>query len=75
MSAQTIFSSADLAAISARMARCSASPASTNSAYTPTSPIVARLMREKGVSREKMNEAYRIAQIPARSGKQDMRSD
>jgi hypothetical protein len=69
MSAKTIFSSADLAAISARLARYSASSASTNSAYLPRSPIVARLMREKGVSREKMNEAYRIAQMTVRSGK------
>ena len=69
MSEKNFFSSADLAAISARMARYSASPASTNSSYTPTSPIVAKLMREKGVSREKMNEAYRIAQMTVRSGK------
>lgn len=69
MSPKTIFSSADLAAISARMARYSASPASTNSAYIPRSPIVAMLMREKGVSRDKMNEAYRIAQMSVRSGK------
>lgn len=69
MSAKNFFSSADLAAISARMARYSTSPASTNSTYTPDSPIVAKLMREKGVSREKMNEAYRIAQMTVRSGK------
>ena len=69
MSAKDFSFSVDLAAISARMARHSASPDSTKTSYTPTSPIVAKLMREKGVSREKMNEAYRIAQMTVRSGK------
>jgi hypothetical protein len=62
MSAKPTFSRADVAAINARIARYSTSPvASADLARAPMSPIAAKVMREIGVSREKLNEAFRIA--------------
>jgi hypothetical protein len=62
MSVKPGSSGADVAAINARIARYSASPlASANLARAPTSPIAAKVMRDIGVSREKLNEAFRIA--------------
>jgi hypothetical protein len=57
------FSPADLAAISARIAN---SPVDAHGvsilAYGPTSPIGAKIIRQAGgFSRERINEAFRIA--------------
>jgi len=62
MSAKPIFSRADMAAINARIARYSTSPlALADLARAPVSPIAAKVLREIGISREKLNEAFRIA--------------
>lgn len=62
MSVKPTFSRADVAAINARFARHADSPEWMASlARAPTSPIAAKIMRDIGVSREKLNEAFRIA--------------
>lgn len=62
MSAQPAFSRSDVAAICARISLNPVySAARTNLSRTPASPIAAKLMREIGVSREKMNQAYCLA--------------
>jgi len=63
MSTKKYFWRADFAAISARIAN---SPVDAHGvsvlAYGPTSPIAAKIFREAGgFSREKLNEAFRIA--------------
>lgn len=62
MSVKPTFSRADVAAINARFARHADSPDwITDLARSPTSPIAAKIMRDIGISREKLNEAFRIA--------------
>lgn len=64
MSVKPTFSRADVAAINARFARHANSPDwVTNLARAPTSPVAAKIMREIGISREKLNEAFRIARL------------
>ena len=70
MSAKPTFSRADVAAINARIARYSTSPsARADLARAPTSPIAAKVLREIGISRQKLNEAFRIALITVDSDK------
>jgi hypothetical protein len=70
MSAKPIFSRADVAAINARIARYSTSPlALADLARAPSSPVAAKVLREIGISREKLNEAFRIALMTVDSEK------
>ena len=70
MSAKPIFSHADVAAINARIARYSTAPlASADLPRVPASPVAAKVLREIGISREKLNEAFRIALMTVDSEK------
>ena len=70
MIAKPAFSRADVAAIKARIARYSTSPlAIADLARAPTSQIAAKVLREIGISREKLNEAFRIALMTVESEK------
>lgn len=70
MSAKPTFSRADVAAINARIARYSSSPlALADLARAPTSPIAAKALRDIGISRDKLNEAFRIARTTVDSEK------
>lgn len=62
MSAKPAFSRGDVAAISTRMSHNPVhGPAQTSLSHAPTSPVAAKVMREVGVSREKMHQAYSVA--------------
>ncbi len=72
--AKMAFSRGDVMAINDRMS--SNSPMASESKYTPTtmtlsrapsSPVAAKVMREVGVSAEKMSEAYRVARTTVKS--------
>lgn len=70
MVAKPAFSRADVAAINARIARYSTSPlAIADLARAPTSQVAAKVLREIGISREKLNEAFRIALMTVESEK------
>ena len=70
MTAKPTFTRADVAAINARIARYSASPlAQADLARAPTSPVAAKVLREIGISCEKLNEAFRIALMTVDSEK------
>lgn len=62
MSTKPAFSRSDVAAISTRMSHNAAhSAASSTLSHTPASAVAAKVMREVGVSREKMYQAYSFA--------------
>lgn len=62
MSTRPAFSRGDLAAISTRMSNNAVySVTSSALSHAPASPVAAKVMREVGVSREKMHQAYRFA--------------
>lgn len=70
MNVKTAFSRSDVAAISIRMSHNAAySPASSALSHSPASPVAAKVMREVGVSREKMHEAYSYAKTTAAAKK------
>jgi len=66
--AKVAFSRSDVMAINGRMSTKSAVPkaanydsASSALSRSPSSPVAAKVMREVGVSRKKISEAYRFA--------------
>jgi hypothetical protein len=66
--AKVAFSRSDVMAINDRMVGKSSvpseakyAPAPTSLSRAPSSPVAAKVMREVGVSIEKMSEAYRLA--------------
>jgi hypothetical protein len=62
MSTKKAFSLSDVAAISTRMShKPPYGAASTTLSHAPASPVAAKVMREVGVSREKMSKAYSFA--------------
>lgn len=62
MSMKRTFSLSDVAVISNKMSHKSGySFTSTALSRAPSSPVAAKVMREVGVSREKMQEAYSFA--------------
>jgi hypothetical protein len=70
--AKVAFSRSDVVAINGRMASKSAVPkeanfgtASTTLSRSPSSPVAAKVMREVGVSKKKMSEAYSFARTAA----------
>jgi hypothetical protein len=62
MSTKKAFSRSDVAAITTRMSHKPAyGVASATLSHAPASPVAAKVMREVGVSREKMSKAYSFA--------------
>jgi len=60
MSAKSAFSRSDVAAIMSRMSggRPDGRYPAASLSHAPASPVAAKVMREIGVSREKMRQAY-----------------
>lgn len=63
MNGKALFTLAEMAAIMRRMAqqRAVSRASGTDWLHAPTSPVAASIMREVGVSPEKIREAYCIA--------------
>lgn len=63
MSAKSAFSRSDVAAIMSRMSsgRPGANFRASSLSHAPASPVAAKIMREIGVSPEKMRQAYGYA--------------
>lgn len=63
MSAKSAFSRSDVAAIMVRMSNGhpGAEFSASSLSHAPASPVAAKIMRDIGVSREKMRQAYGYA--------------